>query len=280
MVNKKKPLVTVYIPTKDREHLLSRALESVLSQTYNNIEVIIVDDASDTSISEYIYSNYSNPRFEILIIRNDISVGAAVARNKAVRLSKGEYVTGLDDDDFFLPERIEYLVKHINDKYSFIASNFYLINNPRAKKVNSYLSRKITSASLFTRNSVGNQALISKEKFIAVGGFDSELKASQDLDLWIRLVDKYGPALRLKKPSYVMDVGHGLQRITVSENRKEGTKQFLNKYQNKMSKGQFLYKQDSFGNIRYNGKNKVLIGLRRYGIKVYLEILRNKLKLG
>ncbi len=105
------PLVTIYIPTYNRVELLKRAIDSVLTQTYKNIEIIIVDDCSpDTTIQflEKLTKKDSRVRY----FQNEKNSGACVSRNKAILEAKGEFITGLDDDDYFLPNRVEDFVSY------------------------------------------------------------------------------------------------------------------------------------------------------------------------
>ena len=105
----KKPLVSIYLPTRNRSGVLPLAIGSVLTQSWPELELIVVDDASDDSTPE-ILQQYSEKR-RIKVIRNDEPLGAPASRNRAVTLASGEYVTGIDDDDQFHPDRIQLLVE-------------------------------------------------------------------------------------------------------------------------------------------------------------------------
>ena len=100
-------LVSVIITTKNREHLLPRAVESVLSQTHKEIELIVVDDGSTKPVT----LNYSDPRLRVL--RNDLCVGLPEARNRGFRAAQGKYFAMLDDDDFYFPEKIASQVAYL-----------------------------------------------------------------------------------------------------------------------------------------------------------------------
>ena len=107
-MKEKLPLVSIYIPTKNRLKLLKRAINSVRAQTYPNTEIIIVDDGSTDGTKEYLKT--LEKESNIVVIYRDKSYGATDARNLAIKKSKGDFLTGLDDDDFILPDRIEYFV--------------------------------------------------------------------------------------------------------------------------------------------------------------------------
>ena len=108
-----KPLVTAIITTHNRISLLPRAIESVLGQTYNNIECIVVSDASVDGTNEYCQQR-SDIKF--IAISQEDSKGANHARNVGIHASQGEYIAFLDDDDYWLPTKIEKQVALIQEK--------------------------------------------------------------------------------------------------------------------------------------------------------------------
>ena len=112
------PLVSIIIPTYKRPDTLDRAINSVLNQTYKNIEVIVVDDNNpDTearSKTEHIMSVYAdNPR--VRYIKHEKNKNGSAARNTGARYSQAKYVAFLDDDDEFFPEKIEAQVKRLEE---------------------------------------------------------------------------------------------------------------------------------------------------------------------
>ncbi|MGM9552430.1 MAG: glycosyltransferase family 2 protein [Clostridia bacterium] len=103
-------LVSAVVPTYSRNETLVRAIESILNQTYKNVEVIVVDDNPSESewrkTSEAIMQKYeNNPR--VRYIKNAQNLGGAGARNEGIKAAKGEYIAFLDDDDEYYPEKIE-----------------------------------------------------------------------------------------------------------------------------------------------------------------------------
>lgn len=114
------PLVTVYIPTYNRVDLLKRAVESVQAQTYQNLEIIIVDDCSTDFTHQYL-QQLANEDKRVKYFIKEKNSGACVSRNIAIENATGEFITGLDDDDFFLESRIDEFMKkrqYLN-KYTF-----------------------------------------------------------------------------------------------------------------------------------------------------------------
>ena len=104
-----RPLVSVVIPTFNRKELLEKSIESVLAQTLNDFELFIVDDASTDGTAEWLMKNVNLDK-RIHVIRLPVNRGCNAARNVAVSRARGRYLAFLDDDDLFLPERLELTV--------------------------------------------------------------------------------------------------------------------------------------------------------------------------
>ncbi|MCY4046349.1 MAG: glycosyltransferase [Cellvibrionales bacterium] len=208
-------LVTVYIPTHNRKHLVTRAIDSVLAQTYSPIEIIVVDDGSqdgtEEHLNEYIQSG------KIHFIRNIESKGACYSRNIAIKAAKGKFITGLDDDDVFTQDRITQFIQasNNNDDCAFLYSG-YQLKQPSGTKYWSKGGNKQSHSDLLKRNRTGNQVFARRERLLAVGGFDESLPAWQDHDLWIRLTEKYSPAQKVDKPTYIVDTTHSHERISTN----------------------------------------------------------------
>lgn len=229
------PLVTIYITTKNRCHLLKRAIDSALNQTWSNTEIIVCDDGS-TDNTEELLKEYKVKYSNFNYLRNNESSGACVSRNRAMKEAKGEYITGLDDDDYFLPNRVATLVDAYNDNYAFVCSSYYRKTNEKIRLVKDGIG-KLKLSDLLHYNKVGNQVLTKTSRFRDVGGFDETLPAFQDYDMWVRLQNKFGSSLKIKEPSYIFDISHDNDRISGSSQKViQGYKIFLAKHQNLMSK--------------------------------------------
>ena len=121
------PKVSVIIPAYNTEAYLAKAIESVLEQTLTDIEVIIVDDASNDKTVE-VAKSFTDQRLKVIV--NQQNLGAAAARNRALRAAQGEWIAVLDSDDWYAPERLEKLVSLANEKNAdMIADDLYLIND-------------------------------------------------------------------------------------------------------------------------------------------------------
>ena len=227
------PLVSIIIPTHDRKELLERAVNSVLDQTWRTTEIVVVDDASDDDTPKYLES-LKQQYDSVLIIRNVTCRGAAVSRNIAIRHANGEYITGLDDDDYWRPTRIERLMEEFEEGYSAVCSYDRMVMNNREaiwKK-----PTMITLDDLLYYNRVGNQVLTKKEYLEQVGGYDEELPSAQDYDLWIRLVLEFGPVRTVTQALQVVNMEEDRERISTSEKKMEGYKQCFKKHEKWMSR--------------------------------------------
>lgn len=230
----KSPLVTVYITTKNRCGLLSRAIDSVLSQTWDNIEIIVCDDAS-TDETPAVVARYMEAHENIVSVRNEVSKGACYSRNQAIKLARGEFITGLDDDDYFTKGRIETLLAAYQDKYAFVCAAYYRKTNDGQRAVKDGVGT-LSLNDLLHYNKVGNQVFTKTERFRAVQGFDERLPSFQDYDMWIRLLAQYGTCLKLAEPLYVLDISHESERISANLDRvRNGYQLFYDKHSPRMS---------------------------------------------
>lgn len=224
------PLVSIYIPTKNRPALLQRAVNSCLAQTYTNIEIIIVDDGSEPENWALIqHLPQIDPR--ISLHRHAASKGAPASRNTAIFAAKGEYITGLDDDDEFAPNRIALFVNHAHllANYAALSSGYKVIcksssykyaTQPRAYKLHQ----------LLFANYIGSQVFTLTSRLQALKGFDTAMLSCQDYDTWIRLAQQYGAIKRLANTSYYLHQEHGFARISDHARVAEGYNAILKKY--------------------------------------------------
>jgi len=188
------PRVSVIIPTYNRAHLIDRAIQSVLSQTYQDFEVIVVDDGSTDKTEEVVLSFGSE---KMRYVRHETNRGVAAARNTGVRVARGEYIAFQDSDDEWYPNRLEIISKIVEDRkdidfiisYGKVMKNGEIIGDVgRAPWIND-LSKEELVVRLFSGNFIALQAVVvKKEKIIEVGGFDESFPSAEDYDLWLRLI--------------------------------------------------------------------------------------------
>jgi glycosyltransferase involved in cell wall biosynthesis len=233
------PLVTVYIPTRNRFDLLQRAVNSCLAQTFTDIEVIVVDDGSEPEVQARV-AQLSSVDSRVKVVLHDKASGACAARNKAIALAQGEYLTGLDDDDEFTPERISQLLDAYNKhpEASFISSGYRIKAASGQVLTSNNGPRQITLNDLLFANIVGNQVMTRTHNLRAIDGFDVNLPSCQDYDTWIRLVAKFGTGQRCADVSYIVHQDHGSERISNHVRRRLGYEYLYSKHQHLMNEEQ------------------------------------------
>jgi len=238
--NDNRQLVSVIIPTHNRKGLLERAVNSVLEQTWSPVELVIVDDASDDETPAYL-DQLQKDHDRIQVISNTESKGAAVSRNIAVQHASGEFITGLDDDDYWRPTRVERLMEEFEEGFSAVCSYDRMVMNDREA-----VWRKptmITHDDLLYYNQVGNQVLTKKEFLDEIGGYDEDLPSAQDYDLWIRLARQFGPIRTVTQPLQIVNMEEDRERISTADQKLDGYYQCYEKHKDWMSAKQKKYQE-------------------------------------
>lgn len=194
------PKVSVIIPTYKRPDKLDRAIESVLAQTYQNVDVIVVDDNEpDTEgrkLTEAKMAPYAgNPR--VKYIRHEHNKNGSAARNTGARASDGKYIAFLDDDDIFYPEKIEAQVQRLEElpeEYAVCYTDAVCEKeNGKISKLSEKREGDLYFDALTRELSflAGSNMFIRKDAFDSIGGFDESFIRSQDKEIVTRLLKKY-----------------------------------------------------------------------------------------
>ena len=193
--------VSVVIPTYGRDiSLVSRAIESVLSQTYPNTEAVVVDDNLLTSPFSAGIEAYCAQNDRIRYLKTLGKGGACAARNLGAANARGEYVGFLDDDDTWLPKKAEVSLRLFEKDVAMVGTRGWQITlNEKGAEVNRelYMGDLFVSEPTFTGmlrcDSIGTTslALVHKLRFAECGGFRIDLPARQDYDCWLRILKKY-----------------------------------------------------------------------------------------
>lgn len=191
-----KERVSIIIPTYNRPDYLKKALESVYTQTYKNIEVIVINDAGE-DVSDIVGT--FQDRLIVRYLIHAVNKDRAAARNIAINHASGQYIAYLDDDDFFYPNHIETALKVLTTTdykvvytdacraYQIKTENFY----HTIKKDVPY-SIDYTKGIFYKINITPILCVVhDKECFEEVGMFDESLPVLEDWDLWIRMSEKY-----------------------------------------------------------------------------------------
>ena len=194
--NQLSPFFSIVIPTYNRKEKLLKTIQSALSQSYKNFELIIVDDGSNDG-TERAISEIEDVRIEY--IRHKTCRGANAARNTGIHNAKGDYISFLDSDDRFLENklfRIAEEIKNMPDQVIFLSSSIQVTKNEEAVHYHPSLCLKPKQF----RNMLCNYLIdpstsgliIRRDILLGCGGFDESLKRMQDRELLLRLSGQYG----------------------------------------------------------------------------------------
>ncbi|OGX38676.1 MAG: hypothetical protein A3D87_03330 [Omnitrophica WOR_2 bacterium RIFCSPHIGHO2_02_FULL_50_17] len=188
------PLVSVVITTHNRAELVFETVQSVLEQTYKNIEIIVIDNES---------TDDTRKKFEGLDRRvryvHKKNEGACKARNVGITLAQGEYIGFLDSDDLYLPGKIKFCVEYLDShpNYGLVHTAAYFIDE-KGQVLEEYShsqSRHLGNIThrLLLRNYICNSTVVVRKTcFERVGLFDEGIFAPADWDMWLRLSENYG----------------------------------------------------------------------------------------
>jgi glycosyltransferase involved in cell wall biosynthesis len=200
MVKDDQPLVSVILPTRNRLKLLKKSLDSVLSQSYPNLEVIVIDDASEDGTRKYL-RNLNDPR--VKLIWCETRQGAAIARNMGLRKAQGSLIAFNDDDDFWRQDKLRHQVNALikaEEKVGVVYGRIkrrkkgggeYIPDRKKRKK-----EGRLTRA-LLKENFIGLPAVLVKREIVRKAGlFDEKMPRNEDWEWFVRL-SQYGRFLYL-----------------------------------------------------------------------------------
>ncbi|MCP4297266.1 MAG: glycosyltransferase [Proteobacteria bacterium] len=182
------PKISVIIPSFNREKTVVRAINSVLEQNYPNIELIVVDDGSSDNTGTILKKKY----LKSIILLEQTNQGVSSARNRGVEQSSGKWIAFLDSDDYWHPKKLAYQIQALEllpDLKILQTQEIWIRNgkrvNPRIKhkKPKGWIFNKSLKLCCISPSSV----LIEKVLFCNAGGFDEDLLACEDYDLWLRI---------------------------------------------------------------------------------------------
>jgi glycosyltransferase involved in cell wall biosynthesis len=197
--------VSVIIPTYNRADLLERAIRSVLSQTYRDFEIIVVDDASIDNTQEMVKEKFKQEMDSGILryVRNETNMERSHSRNKGMEIAQGEYIAFLDDDDIWLPHRLAISVRYITERKRIacvFAKPLWLSEDGTLEDKFERLFQKNLNndSSDFYRdlciagNMVFSQiSLFKKEIYRDIGGFRDGIAPNEDWEFFSRVAMNY-----------------------------------------------------------------------------------------
>ena len=217
--------ISIVIPTHNRDNLLKRAIQSVVDQTYKNIEIIVVDDASLCD-NQSIINSFDIP---IIYYKFEINQGGNICRNKGAELANGGYIAYLDDDDTWKEDKLRKqlrLMKENNLDLSYTGKNIITVN-PFFEEISRRYSfskpsyKNNLKKSIMSKNFIGTTSsiIVKKEKFKEVSGFDISMPALQDYEFYIRCINKGFNIVGIDEP--LIDYYRYQKKSAISKNLKK-----------------------------------------------------------
>jgi len=258
----RKPLVSVIIATYRREESLRNAITSVINQTYDNIEIVLIDDNAEIEWNKKVRTIVDSLEKPVNYILNEINLGSAETRNKGISNAHGEYITFLDDDDIYLPEKIEsqvFAMKNSNSDYSI--TDLKLVNEKG--KISEIRSRKY----LYTEEGenlrvchlkyhmTGTDTMMFKKQYlIKINSFES-IDVGDEFYLMMKAIDNGGSFLYVPKCDVLAVVHTGEGGLSSGESKIHGENAL------------FQYKKQYFEGL--NHKDIRYIKMRHYAVLAF-----------
>lgn len=250
------PLVSVVIPVYNRENTVAAAIDSVLDQTYENIEIIVVNDASTDNTENVLFDKYKD---KIKYFKNEKNMGVSFSRNKGIENANGKNIAFLDSDDIWFPFHIKDAIDAMQrtDRSvccSLWTENYYgetfdLSQSPYFKKIHrdklkSELEISVDDSLWIFSPGIYeyilktdfyffqiNTLVLEKKVIDDIGCFDESMKASEDMDLCYRIFRKY-PPVAINKSHFMYNYGH--DNLWAFANREKELSEFSDDEKKKM----------------------------------------------
>lgn len=207
MNNESSSLISIIMPAYNAEKFIRESIESVLSQTYQNWELLIVNDASTDNTIKIVQTYLADPRIRVINLNEN--GGLAHARNAGIEKAAGKYITFLDSDDLWTPDKlarqVEYHKQHpeipiSHTRYIMFNEKGEIKRSLRIRLRPSFTKHGLLYKRLLSENIIGVLTVMIQSSVIkSVGGFDDNLRSAEDYDLWLRLSKKNIPFGYLKK---------------------------------------------------------------------------------
>jgi len=226
---KYKPLISIIVPTYNTPaKLLKACIESVVSQSYEKWEMIIIDDCSKTEKTREIIKAYQQEDSRIKSIFNDKNLHIAETTNKGINLAQGQYIGLLDHDDVLYPHALFSVAVALNEhKHDFIYSDEDKISENGKNRSNPFFKPDWSPDFLRSINYITHFAVLKKELITSIGGLRAEYDGAQDWDLFLRAT------MQAKSIHHVQDILYGWRMSSNSTAQDTGAKPYVVQAQKK-----------------------------------------------
>ncbi len=276
--------VSVVVPTHNRPHFLGRTISSLLAQTYPNVEIVVVDDnapdshaRADTQALMKKYASHTN----IIYVQNEKPMGGGPSRNAGIEAASGDYITFLDDDDIYLPEKIDtqlsFMLKNELD-LSFTDVFIHSIDGKLIEYRRHSYVEDCSCDALFRQHIIHSLCptstyMVKREFIRSMGGFRAVPMGQDFMLMWDLL--EHGAKTGYLPVSYIIQYIHNEGRISVGKNKIDGEQAL---YELKKTKFSLLSSEERrYVRFRHYAvlavackRSKKPFGAVRYGIKTVL----------
>jgi glycosyltransferase involved in cell wall biosynthesis len=212
-----RPFFSIIIPTFNRAHFLHVAIESVLNQTFNDFELIIVDDGSTDNTKDLV-KTYSKKDLRIIYIYQKNSERSA-ARNNGIRNAKGQYICFLDSDDYYLPTRLggihEFIINQTIKKGLFYTSNLFKTNDDIVER-KELLNNFNSIFDFIALAVIGNPQVCISSDIFSKHLFNEKINIGEDMELWLRIAEDF-PIVFIPDQATVIAVNHDDRSVNLSK---------------------------------------------------------------
>ena len=285
MNTKSTPLVSTIIPTYNHANYLNKSLQSVLNQTYDNLEVIVIDNNSNDNTVEVI-NKFKDPRIKYLKISNYGII--ASSRNMGIRASRGELIAFLDSDDWWNKDKLKICIEYFNKEVDLVYHDLKIVSQKpsffaRRKIQTRQLRKPVLTDLLLEGNIIPNSSVVvRKEMLEKIGLIDEskELVASEDYNTWLRISKFTDKFLYLPKSlGYYFINNQNISKKDMSATYREATNKFLSD----LSSAQKIKLEANYKYIsaRYNflqsnykkSKNNLLFVLKNGSLELKIKSL-------
>lgn len=184
------PVLSVIVPAFNVEFYVAQTVESVLSQTFTDLEIIIVNDGSTDRTMEIVNQFKQDPRVKVI---DQVNQGCCGARNAGLRVAQGEYIGFCDADDKWQPEKAALHIKHLQENPGIdLTFSWWKLVDERGNPTGRFKACKksIELEDLLKENLIGSTSnvVVRRTALEEAGEFDESLRSNVDLDLWLRIV--------------------------------------------------------------------------------------------
>ena len=213
------PLISILMSAHNAENTIKDAVRSIQTQTYNNLEIFIIDDGSSDS-TYAVLKKMANQDSRIKLLKNEVNIGLTKSLNILVNSCAGSIIARQDADDTSLPHRIEIQLKILQSYSLDFCSSRAIVKNSKKRipNLSYYLPKK--QLLKFKNPFIHGTLMIKKDILLEVGGYDENFYYAQDYKLMKKLISKNYNYRMIKSPLYILNTEDNISTLKKNEQRK------------------------------------------------------------